>query len=209
MLYYRDKKNKKKLASDNHKGIVLFSAAVIFCISAGSVFGTKDYTFESDTPETVTVFNYDSEQLGSVAEENSDSANTNAETDASDTAEISFAEPAQGVLTSGFGSRWGRDHTGIDIGGSEGSDIYAAVGGIVSYADWMGGYGNYVVIDHGNGLQTAYGHCSKLLVSEGDYVERGQIIAYMGSTGNSTGPHLHFEVKQDGVFQNPLDYVLY
>ena len=71
------------------------------------------------------------------------------------------------------------------------------------------GYGNYIKIDHGGGLETAYGHCSVLAANVGDEVERGQTIAYVGSTGNSTGPHLHFEVKIDGEFKNPLDYVVY
>ena len=121
----------------------------------------------------------------------------------------SFAQPTQGVLTSEFGSRWGRQHNGIDIGNDIGTEILAADSGRVVYAGWMEGYGNYLTIDHGNGFETSYAHCDELVVSEGDCVMQGETIAYMGNTGNSTGPHLHFEIKRDGVFQNPMEYGLY
>jgi murein DD-endopeptidase MepM/ murein hydrolase activator NlpD len=115
--------------------------------------------------------------------------------------------PVQGVLTSPYGMRWGRMHEGIDIGASQGTPIYAAAGGTVIYAGWEGGYGNLTVIDHGNGLATAYGHQSKQSVSSGQTVARGQLIGYVGSTGHSTGPHLHFEVRVNGVPTNPLAYL--
>ena len=115
--------------------------------------------------------------------------------------------PVQGVLTSTFGMRWGRMHEGIDIGAAQGTPIYAAAGGTVNYAGWEGGYGNLTVIDHGNGLATAYGHQSQLAVSSGQTVSRGQVIGYVGSTGHSTGPHLHFEVRVNGVPNDPLSYL--
>lgn len=114
-----------------------------------------------------------------------------------------------GKLSSNFGSRWGRNHNGVDISISNGSSVYASDGGVVTYSGWMSGYGNYVVIDHQNGYQTAYGHNSQNLVSVGQRVAKGEKIALSGSTGNSTGPHLHFEVKKNGVYQNPLSYVNY
>ena len=120
-----------------------------------------------------------------------------------------FLNPTLGVLTSNFGTRWGRLHSGIDIGADEGEAICAAKSGRVIFSGTADGYGNYIKIDHGGGLETAYGHCSVLAANVGDEVERGQTIAYVGSTGNSTGPHLHFEVKIDGEFKNPLDYVVY
>ena len=122
---------------------------------------------------------------------------------------VFFIEPTEGVLTSAFGSRWGRVHNGIDIGGEDGTEILAADSGRVVYAGWLDGYGNCVTIDHENGFETAYAHCSELVISEGEYVAQGQKIAHMGSTGNSTGPHLHFEVKKDGEYLDPLNYVLY
>lgn len=113
-------------------------------------------------------------------------------------------------ITSYFEWRWGRMHQGIDIsaGGVYGESIVAADGGTVTLAGNYGdGYGNYVIIDHGNGYQTLYGHCSSLAVSEGQHVSKGQTIGYVGSTGNSTGPHLHFEVRNNGTQLNPLNFV--
>ena len=115
--------------------------------------------------------------------------------------------PVQGVLTSPFGMRWGRMHEGIDIGAPQGTPIYAAAGGTVNYAGWEGGYGNLTLIDHGNGLATAYGHQSRFAVSSGQTVSRGQLIGYVGSTGHSTGPHVHFEVRVNGVPNDPLSYL--
>ncbi len=115
--------------------------------------------------------------------------------------------PVSGVLTSTFGMRWGRMHEGIDIGAPEGTPIYAATGGTVIYAGWEGGYGNLTVIDHGNGLSTAYGHQSQIAVSNGQVVARGQAIGYVGNTGHSFGPHLHFEVRVNGTPVDPLQYL--
>lgn len=111
-----------------------------------------------------------------------------------------------GTLTSGFGSRSG-GHQGIDICGDYGQDIMAADGGEVIYADWMEGYGNYVQIRHDDGTVTAYGHCSELLVSVGERVAQGQVIAHMGSTGNSSADHVHFEVIVGGTHVDPLGYL--
>jgi murein DD-endopeptidase MepM/ murein hydrolase activator NlpD len=121
--------------------------------------------------------------------------------------------PAEGEITSPFGWRvhpiFGtqRLHTGIDIGADYGDAIRAADGGVVIHSDWMGGYGNAVIIDHGNGISTLYAHNSQLLVSEGQTVAKGQTISRCGSTGYSTGPHLHFEVRQNGSPVNPLNYL--
>ncbi len=112
-----------------------------------------------------------------------------------------------GVDTSSFGWRWGRMHEGVDIGASTGTPIYAADGGTVVTAGWNGGYGLCVDIDHGNGVMTRYGHCSSIYVSVGEQVFQGQNIAAVGSTGWSTGPHLHFEIRIDGVAYNPLDFL--
>ena len=115
--------------------------------------------------------------------------------------------PVAGPVTSGFGSRWGRMHEGIDIGVGSGSPVHAAAAGTVIYAGWMSGYGNIVVIDHGNGLSTAYGHNSSLIVGEGASVGKGFVIALSGSTGHSTGPHVHFEVRVNGSPVDPLGYL--
>ena len=121
--------------------------------------------------------------------------------------------PADGEITSPFGWRvhpiFGtqRLHTGIDIGADYGDATRAADGGVVIHSDWMGGYGNAVIIDHGNGISTLYAHNSQLLVSEGQTVAKGQTVARVGSTGYSTGPHLHFEVRQNGTPVNPLNFL--
>lgn len=114
--------------------------------------------------------------------------------------------PIYGRITSGYGSRGG-SHKGIDIGAKTGTAIRAADGGTVRFAGWSGGYGKMVEIAHGNGVVTRYAHCSKLLVSKGSKVSKGQVIAHVGSTGRSTGPHLHFEVINGGRHNNPLGYL--
>ena len=121
--------------------------------------------------------------------------------------------PASGRITSGFGKRKSptagasSNHKGIDISASTGSSIVAAAGGTVSIATYSYSAGNYVVVNHGNGLSTVYMHCSQLLVSAGDTVKAGQTIAKVGSTGYSTGSHLHFAVRKNGSYVNPSSYV--
>ena len=117
--------------------------------------------------------------------------------------------PAQGTLTSGYGWRWGRMHAGIDIAAAIGTPIFAAASGVVTYAGWDdSGYGNLVEIKHPDGSITLYAHNNRILVREGQQVEVGQQISEMGSTGNSTGPHLHFEIHPRGRgAENPLAYL--
>ena len=98
-------------------------------------------------------------------------------------------------------------HEGIDLGAAYGTPIAAAAAGTVIYAGWMEGYGNLTVIDHGGGLATAYGHQSRIAVGIGQTVAQGDIIGYVGSTGHSTGPHLHFEVRVNGRAVDPLGYL--
>ena len=115
--------------------------------------------------------------------------------------------PVHGVMTSSFGWRWGRMHEGIDIAVGSGTPVVASASGTVIVAGWVGGYGNLVVIDHGNGIATAYGHNTNVTVGTGQQVAQGQLIAYSGSTGHSTGPHVHFEVRVNGSPVDPLGYL--
>ena len=118
-----------------------------------------------------------------------------------------FTWPTSGQITSGFGPRWGRMHQGLDVAAPTGRPITAAKSGKVIVAGWSGGYGNLVVIDHGGGLSTAYAHQSRIAVKVGDPVTQGGLIGYIGSTGHSTGPHLHFEVRVNGAARDPLPYL--
>lgn len=118
--------------------------------------------------------------------------------------------PASGEVSSPFGLRWGGSdfHPGIDIANDYGTPILAAADGVVVTAGWnSGGYGNMVDIDHGNSLMTRYGHAEEVVVSAGQTVRKGQIIAFMGSTGFSTGPHVHYEVHRNGEVVNPISYL--
>jgi murein DD-endopeptidase MepM/ murein hydrolase activator NlpD len=115
--------------------------------------------------------------------------------------------PVSGPVTSGFGYRWGRLHAGIDIGAPSGTPIHAAKAGTVIFAGQQGGYGNVVIIDHGGGLSTLYAHQSRIGARDGEDVSGGDVIGYVGSTGHSTGPHLHFETRMSGSPQDPRRYL--
>jgi murein DD-endopeptidase MepM/ murein hydrolase activator NlpD len=115
--------------------------------------------------------------------------------------------PVNGPVVSPFGWRWGRMHEGIDIGVGYGTPIHAAASGTVVYSGWMSGYGNFVIIDHGGGMATAYGHQSSIAAGNGQSVSQGQVIGYVGCTGHCFGPHLHFEVRINGSPVDPLGYL--
>ena len=135
----------------------------------------------------------------------SSGATSSAETDTTPSSS-GLIWPVSGTVTSGFGMRWGRMHEGIDIAAPAGATVHAAASGRVIVAGWMGGYGNLIVIDHGGGLATAYGHLSAIWVGGGS-VSQGQGIGAVGCTGSCTGPHLHFEVRVNGTPVNPLAYL--
>ena len=123
---------------------------------------------------------------------------------------INLIRPISGTITSRFGavsSRRVSKHTGLDIAASTGTKIKAAAGGTVTFSGYKGSFGYMVVVNHGNGVETYYAHCSKLFVSAGQKVNQGDVIAAVGNTGNSTGPHLHLEVRVNGVAYNPQNYV--
>ena len=118
-----------------------------------------------------------------------------------------FMYPINTRITSYYGPRWGRVHEGLDFAAPMGSPIRAVSSGRVVYSGWATGYGYVVIIEHQKGLRTLYAHNSKLLVSVGESVGRGEVISRSGNTGNSTGPHLHFEVQVNGRPENPLNYI--
>ncbi len=148
-----------------------------------------------------------------AAKKNNNSTSKSSTTSSSGGSSLRWPCPSSSRITSGFGSRTSptegasSNHKGIDISAPTGSSIVAAAGGTVSIATYSYSAGNYVMINHGNGLSTVYMHCSQLLVSAGDTVKAGQTIAKVGSTGYSTGSHLHFGVRKNGSYVNPSNYV--
>lgn len=124
-----------------------------------------------------------------------------------------FLRPGSGIITDDYGPRINPVtgeagfHAGVDLGDPYGAPVYASKSGVIVYSDWISGYGNTIIIDHGSGVQTLYAHNSELLVSVGTYVSRGQTIAYVGSTGMSTGPHIHWEIRVNGQHIDPMPYV--
>ena len=121
---------------------------------------------------------------------------------------FSFRNPLDGgIITSRFGIRSRDNHKGLDVAAPTGTPIHVAEDGIVTFVGWYYGYGNLVRVQHGNGYETWYGHCSKLACTAGQSVTKGDVIAYVGSTGISTGPHCHFEVRVNGVPYNPEAFI--
>lgn len=151
------------------------------------------------------------EPVTEVTVEGSYRVNPNAEPGVA-TGSFMWPLPSCRMVSSPFGTRWGKLHAGIDISGNgvTGKPIIAADGGVVTQANtegWGGGYGLYVVVDHGNGYVTTYSHCDEILVEVGQRVAQGEVIAKAGNTGNSTGPHLHFEIRINGTAVDPLPYL--
>ena len=127
---------------------------------------------------------------------------------------IPSVQPVEGThLTSEFGMRWHpvlggrRAHKGVDLAGPVGTPVHATADGIVGRADWFSGYGLYIQLEHGGALETRYGHMSRLNVEAGQLVHKGDVIGYIGSTGRTTGPHLHYEVRVAGLAVNPIPYM--
>ena len=159
---------------------------------------------ESRRPNTVTKRRSanDPRLSGNTAE-----ARRRAEKSARNQTSLDFVWPVRGKLSSKFGRRWGRNHEGIDISARTGTPIFAAEAGRVIASERQGSYGKVVVVKHAGRFKTLYAHASKLVVRKGQFVERGQKIAEVGSTGRSTAPHLHFEVIRGTSKQNPLGFL--
>lgn len=118
-----------------------------------------------------------------------------------------LSKPSRGSISSNFGARWGEVHHGIDIASNVGDPIGAALDGVVKETSYNSVYGNMIVVNHGGGIETIYGHCSKVLVKPGQKIKRGDVIGKVGTTGRSTGPHLHFELRVNGTAINPNKYI--
>lgn len=118
-----------------------------------------------------------------------------------------FSWPVTGRISSKYGMRWGSMHHGVDVAVPTGTPVRASAAGRVSFAGWNGGYGYLVTIDHGNRVETRYAHNSRIVVRVGQHVQRGDLIAYSGNTGRSTGPHVHFEIRQNGQSVDPMNYL--
>lgn len=170
---------------------------------------TKEKVISEPISEKKTIGTAEPVKEDSKTDENVEGEKTSSGSGSS-TGSFMWPVPHTTNITSYMEWRWGRMHNGIDIAGGDdyGQPFVASDGGTVIWAgDDGGGYGNYVMIDHGNGYVTVYGHASELCCSTGDYVSQGQTIGYIGSTGNSTGPHLHFEVRLNGEYMDPTGYV--
>ena len=168
---------------------------------------TKEYNQEKPEETTIEIATVSEEVINQIAQEKKEEEKRKSSTVNGVYLSVT---PTTGHITSRFGSRESiRDHAhkGMDIATKTGTPIKAAAQGTVKHSGVMGGYGNLIILDHGNGVQTYYGHCSKLYVKKGEKVSAGDVIAAVGSTGNSTGPHLHFEVRINGSVVNPQRYL--
>jgi murein DD-endopeptidase MepM/ murein hydrolase activator NlpD len=173
-------------------------------------YSTELKTF-TDTETAVAALYVEKPKVVTTQKTSTSSFNTSANVNYSYAAlGIDIIKPINGTISSRFGSRSSirsSVHTGLDIAASTGTPIKAVAGGTVIFSGKKGSYGFMVVIDHGNGVETYYAHCSSLNVSAGETVSQGQVIANVGSTGNSTGPHLHLEIRLNGVALNPQNYL--
>lgn len=168
-----------------------------------SIAVTKVYTKSLDIEEQVEVATTAQEIISQIKEEKK-------KEEATINGIYLAVNPISGHITSRYGAREDiRDHThqGLDIAAKIGTHIKAVADGTVTHSGTMGGYGNLIIIDHGNGITTYYGHCNKLYKKVGTKVLAGDVIAEVGSTGNSTGPHLHFEIRENGKYVNPQKYL--
>lgn len=175
---------------------------------AGAAASKSSLLAQTRTQEKAAIAESQAIQAASAALQAKIAAAQSGDTGAPATASAAgFIWPVSGPITSPFGPRWGSFHPGIDIGIPEGTPIHAAAAGTVIWCGWESGYGNLVVIDHHNGLATAYGHQSRIEVSCNEDVAQGQTIGLSGCTGFCTGPHLHFEVRVNGKPVDPLGYL--
>lgn len=166
--------------------------------------------------EQLTIFNEELQnKLDAIFEEINNSTENDEILDQLPPTDTGYLRPVDGPITEYFGGRinpvTGKpgNHNGMDYGASYGSPIWATKSGVVAYSGWLGDYGNIVIIDHGNGVQSYYAHMSEIYATNGQVVSQGETIGLVGSTGMSTGPHLHFEIRINGAAVDPYDYIPY
>ncbi|MGI6092225.1 MAG: peptidoglycan DD-metalloendopeptidase family protein [Veillonellaceae bacterium] len=191
---------------------ILPQKGIIYTTDMGDTLWSIANAYGVEVAKIITANSKDSEDLsigeklfipGAKPQPKAETVVARADYQVSRSAPARFLWPASGSLTSSFGSRWGRLHAGIDIANDIGTSVRAAMAGRVVSAGWLSGYGYTMVIEHSHGYETLYGHLSEFAVGPGQYVRAGQTVAYMGNTGYSTGPHLHFEVRKNGRLINP------
>lgn len=203
---YRGRRRVPSPPRSRYVGVVtsaLVGAGIVAVAAGAAVPNAKDHANTLDGIDSVSQAALDRAAAAETASR-SDSAGLNTSISAAPDA---YVLPMRDyTFTSPFGARWGKLHAGVDLAIHEGTPYAAVHGGKVILAQWYGGYGYCIMIDHGNGLVTVYGHSSKLLVKQGDTVKTGQIIGVVGSTGHSTGPHLHLEVHVNGKAVDPTPW---
>lgn len=191
---------------DEPPNIMATEDAVNELIEAGITEKAENVESENLDKSEASKESDDSDSDDSDSDDSDSDGSDSDEEGSSDDSELLAAPLSSITISSPFGPRWGRMHEGIDFAHTEGGEIMAADDGMVSFSGYNGGYGNFIKLNHGEGVQTCYAHCSSLLVNEGQKVKRGEVIALVGSTGNSTGPHLHFEVIVNDSHVNPAEY---
>lgn len=192
---------------------ILPQKGVVYTADMGDTLWSIANAYGIEVAKILTANSKDSESLsigeklfipGAKPQPKAETVVARADYQVSRSAPARFSWPASGALSSSFGYRWGRLHAGIDIADDVGTPVRAAMSGRVVSAGWQSGYGYTMVIEHSRGYETLYGHLSEFAVGSGQYVRAGQTVAYMGNTGYSTGPHLHFEVHKDGRVVDPI-----
>ena len=185
-----------------------YMASMIYIPRAMALPSDADVLDEPWLASNVGRLNEDGMVVPNIGDDDEGSSRAKLDIDNSAAKFLKLLKPVQNAMVSSpFGWRWGRPHQGIDLAAPLGTPIVAAEDGKVVFSGWQAGYGNFIVVDHGHGYQTHYAHCSKLIAQVGQRVTQGQVIAKVGNTGHSTGPHLHFEVVANGIHRNPASFL--
>jgi murein DD-endopeptidase MepM/ murein hydrolase activator NlpD len=205
---YRGRRRLPKLPSRRYAAVVTtaFLGAGVVALSAGAVIPETAGGSDGSTTQSMSI--QDSLNAADKANRSGDRQAPYSAVEVGKPDVWLLPVPTKFEITTLFAMRWGSMHYGVDMAAPTGTKYYAAHAGTVTVADWSGGYGKCIKIDHGNGIETVYGHSSQIRVKVGQHVDAGQLIGLIGTTGDSTGPHLHFEVNVNGVHLDPMKYLL-